>query len=162
VDPVDVIEHEVTVLMRRAETVRLAAAAETGSGLDRSGYLLLRRLDAEGPRTKGALAQAFGLDVSTINRQVAALEGAGLVRRVADPDGGRASLLEPTEAGRERLYTLRAARHAVYAQITGDWTPDQRAIFADLLHRLNDALASRTQVPPPAPQVSPVQQRERG
>ena len=40
--------------------------------LERSAYLVLRRLRIEGPMSIGELSEAFGLDNSTVHRQTAA------------------------------------------------------------------------------------------
>src|SRR5258708_24921589 len=78
------LERELTLLSRH----HLTGGRERGStGLDRSAYLLLYRLDAQGPMTIGQVAGAFRLDTSTVNRQTAALLRHGLARRVADTGG---------------------------------------------------------------------------
>ena len=46
--------------------------------LDRSAFVLLSRIEAEGPMSIGQLAEAFGLDVSTVNRQTAAMLRGGV------------------------------------------------------------------------------------
>ncbi|MEU3506033.1 MarR family transcriptional regulator, partial [Streptomyces hundungensis] len=71
--------------------------------LDRSAYLLLCRIDTQGPMSIGQLADAFGLDTSTVNRQTAALLRCGLAERVMDPDGGMARKLRITDEGGRRL-----------------------------------------------------------
>src|SRR5690242_1267084 len=94
VEAIDLVEHELTRLLRRAESARTRHPAALR--LDRSAYLLLGELEWRGPRGIAALAQSFQLDVSTASRQVAALEAKGLVERRADPADGRVCLLEIT------------------------------------------------------------------
>ena len=60
------------------------------------------KLADEGPQRLGALAQAFGLDPSTITRQVQALEEIGIAGRKTDPSDRRASILDLTPEGRRR------------------------------------------------------------
>jgi predicted transcriptional regulator len=63
--------------------------------LDRSACLLLSRIQAEGPMTIGGLSAAFGPDVSTLNRQTAAMLRAGIVER---PRSGRGDRSPPCSA----------------------------------------------------------------
>ncbi|MGA9582203.1 MAG: helix-turn-helix domain-containing protein, partial [Allosphingosinicella sp.] len=48
-------------------------------GLDRSAYLLLARIQAEGPKSIGELSELFRLDASTVQRQTGAAMSAGLI-----------------------------------------------------------------------------------
>lgn len=60
---------------------------------------IIARLVHEGPMRSSALAELTYLDPSTVSRQVDALVKLALVRRTADPDDGRATLLEATPPG---------------------------------------------------------------
>src|SRR4051794_32042767 len=68
--------------------------------VDRAAYLTLARLSDLGTARMSELAALLGLDLSTVSRQVRALEELGLVGRTSDPEDRRAYLLEPTESGR--------------------------------------------------------------
>ncbi|MFI6144393.1 MarR family winged helix-turn-helix transcriptional regulator [Streptomyces sp. NPDC051109] len=105
--------------------------------LERSAYLLLSRIDTQGPMSIGQLAEAFGLDTSTVNRQTAALLRCGLAERVADPDGGMARKLRITAEGRRRLAGDREANRSCLAQVVADWSPEEIRELADVLVRLN-------------------------
>ncbi|WP_310962004.1 MarR family winged helix-turn-helix transcriptional regulator [Nocardioides terrisoli] len=107
--------------------------------LDRSGYHLLGRLE-HGPLTLAQLAEAFSLDVSTVNRQMAALRTAGLVERVADPEGGAALLLRPTREGLRRLRSDRRAARAGIEKVLADWDDADVAALTDLLRRFNTSI----------------------
>ncbi len=143
----DAIETEVALLMRRAESTRRAAPDAAHRALDRAAYLILRRLAAEGPANVNGIALALGLDGSTVTRQVSALEGEGLVRRVRDPADGRAILVEPTRTGLARMAAVRRARQDVYAKILAGWSPADRAQLATLLGRLNADLDAYNRSP---------------
>ena len=96
------IEQQLTVLLRRVQRIHFS----TSSGdidLDRAAYGIMCRIADDGPQRLGALAQAFGLDPSTITRQVQSLEQAALVVRSTDPSDRRASLLDLSEEGRSVL-----------------------------------------------------------
>ncbi|MET9361789.1 MarR family transcriptional regulator [Streptomyces sp. NPDC006632] len=105
--------------------------------LDRSAYLLLSRIDTQGPMSIGQLADAFGLDTSTVNRQTAALLRCGLAERVADPDGGMARKLRITEQGERRLAADREANRSCLARVVAHWSPEEVRELENVLVRLN-------------------------
>lgn len=107
--------------------------------LDRSGYHLLGRLELE-PMTLKQLAEAFRLDVSTVNRQVNALLRAGLVERIHDPDGGVAKVLRPTPTGLDLLHRDRALVQEQVARVVEGWTRKDRAELHRLLEKLNSSI----------------------
>lgn len=88
----------------------------------------------------GELAEAFGLDVSTVHRQVAAAMRAGLVERIEDPDGGAARKHRPTPEGSERLSAELAARRDAVARVTADWDDGDLATFVRLVRRFNEGV----------------------
>ncbi|WP_433213900.1 MarR family winged helix-turn-helix transcriptional regulator [Dactylosporangium sp. CS-047395] len=116
---------------------------EAGRGLERPAYLLLSRIAVDGPFRLSALAADVSLDLSTVSRQVAALETAGLIGRYPDPHDRRASLVEVTELGREVFAENRAQWLATWEELLADWTPEQREEFAALFARLNESIAQR-------------------
>jgi DNA-binding MarR family transcriptional regulator len=111
--------------------------------LDRATYHVLGRIAGGGPARLSTLADDLTVDLSTVSRQVAALETAGLVRRTRDPDDRRASLIEATGAGSALFQRLRANWLAALRELMADWTPDERQEFARLFTRLNEAFATR-------------------
>lgn len=141
------IEHEVALFIRLSERVRLGAAEAAGSQLDRSGYLLLTRLERDGSMSVSDLAEALHLDVSTVTRQLAPLQQAGLVQRTP-AHGRRGSVLRLSDVGRAELEAVRAARRELMAEITADWTDEERRVFADLLSRFNNTVQRRRQSTP--------------
>ncbi|HSA53704.1 MAG TPA: MarR family transcriptional regulator [Yinghuangia sp.] len=153
----DRLQHQVALFARRAEQTRLAAVGGLRYTMDRAAYLLLGRLEAEGPMGVKALAQAMSIDSSTVTRQVTPLVEQGYVDRVPNPDDGRAVLLRLSEMGRERLHQVRSARIELMAEMVGDWSADDRERFADLLTRFNKAMvlrqAARLAAHPPGPAV---------
>src|SRR3954452_1006364 len=137
----DTLQHEVAVFARRAEQTRLGGVGQVRNSMDRAAYLLLNRLDREGPMGVKALAESMGIDSSTVTRQVAPLVDTGLVKRTSHPDDGRAVVLAVSPRGRARLDEVRDSRRRLMAQITGGWTEGEREVFTDLLVRFNTALA---------------------
>jgi len=115
-----------------------------GRPLERAAYYLLGRIAGGGPVRLSALAHEQCLDVSTVSRQVAALEAAGLVRRTPDETDRRASLIAATEVGAEVFARNRDKWLAALRELVGDWTPAERREFARLFARLNDAIIARS------------------
>ncbi len=133
------IEQQLTVLLRRVQRIHMV----TGSGdvhLERSSYGILCQLADEGPQRLGALATAFGLDPSTITRQVQALESLGLAQRSTDPTDRRASILDLTDEGRNALERTRRRRRDRLRQALSDWEPSDREEFARLLTKFNESV----------------------
>ena len=135
------LQHQVALFARRAEQTRLGGVGKARNSMDRAAYLLLNRLDREGPMGVKALAESMGIDSSTVTRQVAPLVDTGLVKRTSHPDDGRAVVLAVSPRGRGRLDEVRDSRRQLMAQVTDDWSNSEREVFTDLLVRFNIALA---------------------
>jgi DNA-binding MarR family transcriptional regulator len=143
------LETELAVLARTLEG--LSRRSRIHRELDRASYLLARTLSTEGATSVGGLATALGLDATTVTRQVATMESAGLVVRRTDPDDGRVRLIELTARGSRRMQEVQAAREARIGDLVAGWTADEQRAFAELLGRFNDALLQRE--PAEAPTV---------
>ncbi|WP_030806834.1 MarR family winged helix-turn-helix transcriptional regulator [Streptomyces sp. NRRL F-2799] len=150
----DTLQHEVAVFARRAEQTRLGGVGQVRNSMDRAAYLLLNRLDNEGPMGVKALAASMGIDSSTVTRQVAPLVDSGLVKRTSHPEDGRAVVLQLSPRGATRLAEVRASRRQLMAELTEEWTPAERESFCDLLSRFNTALSARMAVQPQPPAAS--------
>ncbi|MBD0735556.1 MarR family winged helix-turn-helix transcriptional regulator [Streptomyces sp. CBMA29] len=135
------LQHQVALFARRAEQTRLGGVGKARNSMDRAAYLLLNRLDREGPMGVKALAEAMGIDSSTVTRQVAPLVDTGLVKRTSHPEDGRAVVLALSPRGRSRLDAVRDSRRRLMAEVTDEWTPQEREIFTELLARFNTSLS---------------------
>lgn len=135
------IEQQMTVLLRRVQRIHLSTSVGEVN-LERSAYGILCKLADEGPQRLGALASAFGLDPSTITRQVQALEEIGLASRQTDPSDRRASILDLTTPGREALEQTRSHRRARLREALGEWPERDLSDFARLLQQFNASLDS--------------------
>jgi DNA-binding MarR family transcriptional regulator len=143
--PIEVLErmqHQVALFARRAEQTRLGGVGKVRNSMDRAAYLLLNRLDHEGPMGVKALAEGMGIDSSTVTRQVAPLVDSGLVKRTSHPEDGRAVVLALSPRGRMRLDDVRASRQQLMAVVTDGWTEQERELFCDLLGRFNLSLSA--------------------
>ncbi|MEV5531389.1 MarR family winged helix-turn-helix transcriptional regulator [Streptomyces prunicolor] len=143
----DALQHEVAVFARRAEQTRLGGVGQVRNSMDRAAYLLLNRLDKEGPMGVKALAASMGIDSSTVTRQVAPLVDTGLVKRTSHPEDGRAVVLQLSPRGQSRLEEVRSSRRQLMDELTHDWAPEEREVFCALLTRFNSALSARMAIP---------------
>ncbi|AKG34466.1 MarR family winged helix-turn-helix transcriptional regulator [Paenibacillus durus] len=130
----DFISNEMMTLIRRA------SLDKKHGGLDRSSYTLLCHLSKHGNIGVKALAEGLGLDTSTISRQTSVLEQKGYIERIPDPQDGRSSYFQITEAGSRKLAEARKIRLDRYEQIFKDWSPQECRTFGDMLARLNRTL----------------------
>ena len=110
---------------------------------DPGSFPVLHHLAVAGPARQAQLADALGLDASTVSRHVRTLVDEGWVAATRDPEDGRASVLSVTEQGvasmAERLRSHRATLQAA----TTDFTDDERAELVRLLTKLAAALAPK-------------------
>lgn len=110
--------------------------------MDAAGYALISQIElgttAGRPGVRASdVAQALGLDKSTVSRGLTHLESLGLIERVGDPDDGRARLLRLTETGATRFGAMRAQRQAEFRAILDRWDTTDLSDLARLLTRLN-------------------------
>ena len=100
-EPAELTEEQVEAGRRLASAIfgigkQQAALGHRMSkaGVDRSTVMLLKTLVHHGPSRSSALAAAIHSDPSTVSRQIAAMVRDGLVERMADPEDGRASVVQ--------------------------------------------------------------------
>lgn len=130
------VERELLILTRQRElTTPHPALGE--DRLERSAYVLLTRLEVQGPMSIADFVDAFGLAASTFNRQTAALLKDGLVERTLDPNGGIARKFRITQQGAGRL----AAEHDRLARgiskVVADWPSERLERFVADLQQFN-------------------------
>ena len=134
-DAISRLEPELAFLVRRLEM----NYRKRGYPMERAHYLLLGRLE-EGEKSTGEIAEALGLDHSTVVRQVAAVEELGFAERRTNPNDRRSVLVGLTKAGAVSVAAMRAARQKRLDRILADWSENERSGFARLLARFNAAL----------------------
>lgn len=110
-------------------------------------YSLLGLVSGENGARAHDLARVFGLDKSTVSRQLAGLTRRGLVER----DDTRAVRVTP--AGARLLRSTRAALLDLLGERVADWTPEERRTFADLMRRYNAADPESDGEPGPGPRA---------
>lgn len=138
------LETELAVLARTLEGLSRRSAIHRE--LDRSSYLIARTLSTEGATSISGLAAGLGLDATTVTRQVATMEAAGLVVRRTDPDDGRVRLIEISPRGLRQMREVQDAREERIGSLVAGWSADDQRQFATLLGRFNDALLEREPV----------------
>jgi DNA-binding MarR family transcriptional regulator len=130
------LSDELARLSRVLHAFKSGSLNGTGTeARERAAHVLLFPLTRLGPLRQGALADLVHADPSTVSRHVTLLVERGLVRRVADEQDGRASVLVVTPAGEAVLETMRQERDALLDRVTATWSPGERAVFTRHLHR---------------------------
>ncbi|MFI6405559.1 MarR family winged helix-turn-helix transcriptional regulator [Streptomyces sp. NPDC050548] len=122
-----------TAFARRAR----ASAGRLHPELSLVSYTLLSHLEERDGRRATDLAAHYALDKSTVSRQVAALERAGLIERRPDAEDHRVQVLHLTEAGRRILARVTANRQAAFRERLADWPEEDLRRFAGYLERYN-------------------------
>jgi DNA-binding MarR family transcriptional regulator len=135
------VERQTAILTRHFEL--LHRRTDIHDSLDRAEYLLLRALDESGPMRISALATLLGLDPSTAGRQVAVLQGQGLVEREPDPADRRCTVVTPTATGLERMRHVRELRTAMVADLLDEWSDEDLRVFDQILGKYNRSVARR-------------------
>ncbi|WP_344824026.1 MarR family winged helix-turn-helix transcriptional regulator [Actinocorallia longicatena] len=142
------VEYELMLLGRYQLSV--ARARKESDQLERSAYVLLSRLEMQGPMTIRELSGAFGLDQSTINRQTAAMLREGLIERIAAPDE-IARRLRVTPEGTRRLAADREYLLGRLEEIFKGWPREEIAVFASCLEHFNGSIERISGEPWPRP-----------
>ena len=132
-DAVETIQREMTVFARRAR----AAAGRMHPELSLVSYTLLGHLEESGGCRATDLAAHYALDKSTVSRQVAGLERAGLIERRPDPADQRVQVLHLTRSGRDILAQVTESRRAAFRERLAGWPAEDLNRFAEYLVRYN-------------------------
>ncbi len=95
-------------------------------GLDRRAFKVLGKLRNVGPpyrRSAGELASQMRLSSGAMTNRLDRMEAAGLIRRLADPNDRRGTLVEPTDEGHAvwtRTVGTQAIREAQIASVLNE------------------------------------------
>lgn len=138
------IGRQLGLFMRRSERFYTEVKGG-GLGLERAAFLLLGRIVSGVPSRLSVLAEDVGLELSTISRQVAALEAAGLVARTTDASDRRASVIEATPQGLELFDRCRDVWLGALRDLLSGWTLAEKTEFARLFTRFNEAIGAHAQ-----------------
>ena len=109
-------------------------------GEDPGTFPILHHLATSGPTRQGHLADAIGLDASTVSRHVRVLIDEGHVAAGRDPQDGRASVLTISPGGLEHLAQRLHSHRETLAAATASFSPSERAELIRLLAKLAEHL----------------------
>jgi DNA-binding MarR family transcriptional regulator len=125
-----------TLMRRRAEL-----SSEVHPDFSLAGYSMLTQIEAA-PGTRATdLAVLFGLDKSTVSRQLNDLETAGLIRREGERPGRRGQVLALSPAGRRRLEVEAGKARRHFDERLSGWNARDIAALADMIDRFVDDLS---------------------
>jgi DNA-binding MarR family transcriptional regulator len=124
--------ERVVTLIRSLNTVHIMSRSASGT---------LVALARGGPARLTALAAREGVTQPAMTQLISRLEGAGLVRREADPSDGRVVRVVITDTGRETIALRRAERAERLTVLLAKLSPEHQATLAAALPAL-EALAS--------------------
>ncbi|HET9443616.1 MAG TPA: MarR family winged helix-turn-helix transcriptional regulator [Acidimicrobiales bacterium] len=115
-----------------------------GQSVEPSVIRTLRAIEWTGDRSPGVreVASALGVGESAASRFVDAAVAAGYVDRAVSGEDRRRCVLSLTAAGSDLVARAAAARTALLARVTGDWSPEELSRLAALLDRFTDAVAA--------------------
>jgi MarR family transcriptional regulator, transcriptional regulator for hemolysin len=135
-----------------ALTLQLTAALE-GLGLGPRGYCVLATA-LGGGLTQTDIAQAVGLDKTTMVVTIDDLEAKGLVKRLPSGEDRRARIIAVTKTGERKIARAERIVEAVHAEILSEIPARQRDALLDALQRLAcGRLAGTTQCSQPVRRV---------
>lgn len=140
--PFTALEHELRLIIRRAQSAGARIARRVHPELEASAYPLLAHI-AQNPGTRGSdLAAHFGVGRATVSRQLSRLADLGLVERDTDPEDSRGQRITLTTDGAARFEQARSNRIDMFAGALAHWDRGDVQLLADLLHRYSEDLVS--------------------
>lgn len=107
-------------------------------GLTEQKWRILRVLDEEGPSELTVLAQGACLLLPSLTRIAKSLEADGLVQRRSDPDDGRKSVVQITQAGVDILTGNADRSAAIFATLEDRFGAERLEKLLDLLAELDE------------------------
>ena len=142
VDELAAIERALEQLLRlyASRKVHARRSAAAGVMISQPGYLLLRRLQEDGPLTMGELARITQMDPAAAGRQVRQLEEEGLATRAKGEEDGRVVVVMVTPRGAAVRQRLDAVGELHMSDVLQDWPRTDRAQLAELLPRFVEGL----------------------
>jgi DNA-binding MarR family transcriptional regulator len=112
-----------------------ALLQEAGVVLDRALFPLLIAIEHKGPLGVVELAEMVGRDYTTVSRQVAKLDGLGLVKRYLSKTDSRVREAAITAKGLEMTSAIDAARERMAKVLFAKWSKRDLRDLARLMRR---------------------------
>lgn len=133
------VEHQLSMFWRRARSLSYQLSRQVHPDMEPAAYGLLSIIRTEGPIRLTELASCIGVGKPSVSRQVAFLEGIGMVSKEADPKDGRAQSIRLTAKGEDKMHQVQDARRQVFRERLGEWPLNEIQTLADYIERLNAA-----------------------
>ncbi len=130
-DPISELQ---TAILQFTRNSRKQVAYSTVGGSFVAAAVLSYIANTEDP-TATSLAEAYGLDKSTVSRQLADLEEQGFVKRSRHPSRPRTQDLHLTAKGKKTLVTAISKHRLRLKQSLAAWSAKDIATFSGLLAR---------------------------
>jgi len=150
-DAVDDVSRALVLLVRGLKGLHAGVSSSIGLRVELPGLAVLTLLEEHGRLRASTLAELLQLDLSSVSRQVGALEREGWVVRERDPADARAQLLQVTTAGLDVVLRVRTARTALLHQLLPGWSAQELQSFAAALRRFSRDIAPAVPVHPSTP-----------
>lgn len=136
------LPYRLSVTANRISRAFARAYAER-FGLTIPEWRVMAVLGTGGPLPAAAIVERTAMDKVKVSRAVAALEAKALVLRRPHPEDRRSALLELAPAGRRVFEQIVPLARALEAELTAVLGPEDRALLAALLGRLDAHLSGR-------------------
>ncbi|MEZ2391061.1 MarR family winged helix-turn-helix transcriptional regulator [bacterium RCC_150] len=133
------VEHQLSMFWRRSRSLSYQMSRQVHPDMEPAAYGLLSIIRKEGPMRLTELASCVGVGKPSVSRQIAFLEGIGMVYKEADPQDGRAQTIRLTAKGEEKMHQVQDARRQAFRERLGEWPPEEVRTLAEYLERLNAA-----------------------
>jgi DNA-binding MarR family transcriptional regulator len=139
-EELDAVERALERLLRlsASRNVHARRAAAARVDVSQPGFVLLRRLQEDGPMSLGELAHVTDMDPAAAGRQIRQLEARGLVVTSTLPEDRRVTVVRVTPSGAEARRRLAEVGGRHMEDVLGSWPSRDRAALARLLDRLVD------------------------
>ncbi len=131
------VEVQLSLLWRRGRSISHQLSRQVHPDMEPAAYGLLSVIRKQGPIRLTELASSIGVGKPSVSRQVAFLEGLGLVSKEADPLDGRAQSIRLTPEGEERMHQVQDARREVFRERLAEWPAEDLQALAMYMAKLN-------------------------
>jgi len=133
----DAVENQLSLLWRRGRSISHQLSRQVHPDMEPAAYGLLSVIRKQGPIRLTDLASCIGVGKPSVSRQIAFLEGLGLVSKEADPLDGRAQAIRLTSEGEERMHQVQDARREVFRERLAEWPAEDLQALAMYMAKLN-------------------------
>lgn len=121
--------------LNSSRRVHSRQAMAAGTPISQPGFVLLRRIQEEGPLALGELARRTEMDPAACGRQIRALEAEELVTTKPSAGDKRRIDVSITNAGAEVRRRLATVQDQHMDEVLSAWSSQDRSAFAQLLGR---------------------------